>query len=144
MSDTGTMLTADDIRLDETCGACPEQYDAFDPDGRMVGYLRLRHGWFTVEMPDVGGTEVYSAQPLGDGLFEPDEREGYLRTAREKIAEHLNAVRAPEPMALARAVAAALGEAAIMGWEAGDGKVIEIYVSQIAPIVERVLKQGGS
>ena len=40
----------------------------------------------------------------------------------------------------ARDIAAALEEAAIADWDAGDGKVIEIYVSQIAPIVERVLK----
>ena len=86
-----TALTADDISLTQTCGACPEQYDAYDPDGKQVGYLRLRHGYFSVDMPDAGGTEVYGACPQGDGIFDPDERDGYLRTARERIAEHLNA-----------------------------------------------------
>lgn len=86
-----TQTTADDIRLDQTCGACPEQYDAYDPAGKQVGYLRLRHGWFTVDMPDVGGVQVYSAQPDGDGMFTDEERDGYLRAAREKIAETLNA-----------------------------------------------------
>ena len=101
----GAPLTADDIRLDQTCGACPEQYDAYDPDGKQVAYLRLRHGYFTVDMPDAGGTEVYSARPLGDGVFDPDEREDYLHEASQVIAEHLNAVRAPVPMVLARGLA---------------------------------------
>lgn len=43
---------------------------------------------------------------------------------------------------LAQAIAMAIEEAAISDWDADDGKVIEIYVSQIAPIVERVLREG--
>lgn len=64
--------------LDETCGACPEQYDAY-LDDQMVGYFRLRHGYFTVEVycEDIWG-DAYSAEPKGDGIFEPDEREYYL------------------------------------------------------------------
>jgi len=31
-----------------TCGACPEQYDVFK-NGQQVGYLRLRHGFFSAE-----------------------------------------------------------------------------------------------
>jgi hypothetical protein len=47
--------------------------------------------------------------------------------------------------AAAQAIATALEEAAIADWDRddGDGKCIEIYVSQIAPIVERVLREGG-
>lgn len=65
------------IELVCTCSAMPEQYDAF-LDGRQVGYLRLRHGNFTVEWPDVGGELVYEASPMGDGDFEDEEREFYL------------------------------------------------------------------
>jgi len=43
----------------------------------------------------------------------------------------------------AHAIAKALEAAAISDWDADDGKVIEIYVSQIAPIVERILREGG-
>lgn len=46
------------------------------------------------------------------------------------------------PADLALSVAKAIEEAAISDWDADDGKVIEIYVSQIAPIVERVLREG--
>jgi hypothetical protein len=63
------------------CGACPEQYEAFDTSGEHVGYLRLRHGHFTVECPDVGCEEVLNGRPRGDGVFEIDEREYWLEAA---------------------------------------------------------------
>lgn len=75
---------AEKIELVQTCGACPEQYDAFI-DGELVGYLRLRHGYFTVQYSNVSGELVYSAEPKGDGIFEYDEREGYLAAARLAI-----------------------------------------------------------
>jgi hypothetical protein len=72
------------IELIETCDACPEQYDAF-LDGQLVGYLRLRHGYFSVECPNSGGELVYSAYPYGDGIFEYEERDKYLNVAKEAI-----------------------------------------------------------
>lgn len=77
-----------DIELVETCGGCPEQYDAFYK-GAQVGYLRLRHGYFYAACPDVGGEVVYAAHPNGDGCFEPDERDYYLCEARAAIARWL-------------------------------------------------------
>lgn len=76
--------------LYQTCGACPEQYDVMK-DGKQVGYLRLRHGYFSVEYPDCGGKEVYEAEPKGDGEFFDDEREFYLNAAIDAIdKEHNN------------------------------------------------------
>lgn len=72
------------IQLIKTCGACPEQYDAFVGE-KQVGYLRMRHGVFTVSYPDARGEIVYEAQPNGDGMFEPDEREKYLNDAKKAI-----------------------------------------------------------
>jgi hypothetical protein len=68
------------------CGgnACPEQYDVFK-NTVLVGYLRLRHGHFTVEVPDVGGECIYDAFPTGDGSFYDDERMMYLEKAIEAI-----------------------------------------------------------
>ena len=63
-----------------TCGACPEQYDAFI-GGELVGYLRLRHGYFRASCPWVNGETVYSAETVGDGIFEPEEREAHLNNA---------------------------------------------------------------
>lgn len=74
------------ITLDCTCGACPEQYDAYK-DGEEVGYLRLRHGYFRV---DCGDTTVYEAFPQGDGCFTEDERDFYLMEALKAIDEHLS------------------------------------------------------
>ena len=81
--------TAEDIELRQTCFACPEQYDAF-LNGEMVGYLRLHHGYFRVEVPDAHGELVYSADTLGDGIFDPEERDVHLNAAREAIAASVN------------------------------------------------------
>lgn len=80
-------MASDKVRLVLTCGACPEQYDAYVGD-ELVGYLRLRHGYFSVRCPDPSGYEVYSAHPRGDGIFESGERETYLRFGVQAILEH--------------------------------------------------------
>jgi len=78
------------LRLVMTCGACPEQYDVFLGDSQVqVGYLRLRHGYFYAQCPDVGGEYVYEAEPEGGGIFEEHERERYLGEARAAIARWL-------------------------------------------------------
>lgn len=74
--------TIDDIELRMTCGACPEQYDAY-VDGLYAGYLRLRHGVFRVE--DAAGNILKVYYPEGDGIFEADERDKYLKKARKKL-----------------------------------------------------------
>lgn len=56
------------LTLVQTCGACPEQYDAYDESGRRVGFLHLRHGDFSVQCPWVGGVVVYQADPGGSAL----------------------------------------------------------------------------
>ena len=76
--------TWEELDLQLTCSACPEQYDVFWK-GTNVGYLRLRHGRFYADCPF--GNEVYSANPEGDGAFEPDERDYFLRKASEAICE---------------------------------------------------------
>lgn len=78
------------IVLVKTCEACPEQYDAYREGNRdeIIAYLRLRHGTFRVECPDVGGTEVYRANPEGDGIFEYEERDKYLTEAVKAIMEY--------------------------------------------------------
>ena len=74
------------VRLVQTCSAYPEQYDAHIGE-QKVGYLRLRHGDFRVECPDVFGETVYEASPYGDGFFDDDERTGFLEAAKEAIAD---------------------------------------------------------
>lgn len=76
------------IELVMTCGACPEQYDAYNEQGRMVGYLRLRHGYFSVEVPDCGGVTVFEAEPQGDGSFDGSERNMFLKAAIDAIKDH--------------------------------------------------------
>jgi hypothetical protein len=82
------MKNINGYELVQTCGACPEQYDVFK-DKKLVGYLRLRHGYFTANYPDVRGKTVYEAEPKGDGIFEPDERKFYLTSAITAIDNHI-------------------------------------------------------
>lgn len=83
------LIDADEIRLERTCYACPEQYDAYDKYGNEIAYLRLRWGYFRVECP-FGGEIVYSAETEGDGMFEDGERDYYLDKAKEAIADYYN------------------------------------------------------
>ena len=77
------------FRLDQTCGACPEQYDVFDENDEIVGYLRLRHGGFRADYPGCGGETVYSASVEGDGCFMDHERGYHLSRALEAIRRAL-------------------------------------------------------
>lgn len=76
------------IKLIQTSSAFPEQYDAIIR-GHRVGYLRLRHGYFTVNCPDDEGELVYEAYPNGQGMFDEEERSFYLKAARQKILNYL-------------------------------------------------------
>ena len=70
-----------EIELKMTCGACPEQYDAFLND-ENIGYLRLRHGYFRAEFK---GKTVYDSYTIGDGCFEYEERNKHLKKAKKAI-----------------------------------------------------------
>lgn len=72
-----------------TCYSCPEQYDVFDEQGKMVGYFRLRGGRFTAEYPDVGGALVYLAYTDGAGSFTEEERMKQLTLAINKLDNHI-------------------------------------------------------
>lgn len=76
------------LALVQTCKMFPEQYDLIDAHGNRVAYYRLRHGYFSVECPDVGGTLVYEARPDGDGDFMDYERDGYLAAALAAVKKH--------------------------------------------------------
>ena len=83
------MSIVNEIKLVMTCSAHPEQYDAFYND-KQVSYLRLRHGCFSVDYPDVGGEEIYYSEDMdGDGSFEDHERDSFLNKAKEAIAKKI-------------------------------------------------------
>jgi hypothetical protein len=75
------------LKLLQTCSSSPEQYDAYLGD-ELVGYLRLRHGYFRAECH---GKVVYDSYPKGDGIFEDDEREQELNNACKAILATLYA-----------------------------------------------------
>lgn len=76
------------VKLVKTCGACPEQYDMY-LDGEELGYFRLRHGGYSVEYLPTE-EQVYYAHPKGDGLFDDDERDYYLKKGIKAIIDRHN------------------------------------------------------
>ncbi len=69
------------IELAQTCYACPEQYDVY-LDKEIIGYMRLRHGYFRA---DFMGEPVYGVYTKGYGCFDDDEREEHLTNAKKAI-----------------------------------------------------------
>lgn len=75
------MKKYEQIELDQTCFACPQEYDAYY-EGEKIGYLRLRHGFFYADYLD---QRVYEANTIGDGIFDPSEEAKHLRKAKKAI-----------------------------------------------------------
>lgn len=86
------MLPPDNIILNRTTSSLPEQYDAFDLQHRLIGFLRIRHGVFTVEAPDIGGAVVYMAKVSECSCcFADNERIEFLAKARVALSEFYTA-----------------------------------------------------
>ncbi len=78
-------FSAEDLVLNMTSGACPEQYNVML--GRVqVGYIRIRHGMLRVDCPECGGSTVLETSVRGHGYLEDDESEEQLLLCREAIA----------------------------------------------------------
>lgn len=80
--------------FNRTCGACPEQYDVFNDNGHIVGYVRLRYGNLICEYPSVFGKCIYHASIGGGwtGCFENEEqRMEHLNNIADKILEEIEA-----------------------------------------------------
>jgi hypothetical protein len=58
-----------------------------------VGYLRLRHGYFTAQYDWPDGPIVYSANTKGDGTFKESEREYHLTQAKMAISGEIDKAR---------------------------------------------------
>jgi hypothetical protein len=77
----------DGLRFVLTCDAFPEQYDVFDGDVQ-VGYVRVRHGNFSVSCPDIGdGPYVIDRGVDGYGDFTDEERGHGLTEAAAAIRQ---------------------------------------------------------
>ncbi len=76
------------LKIVMTSGACPEQYEIFKDD-IQIAYYRLRHGEFSVSVPDAGGEDILELEPMGDGCFDADERLLFLNKAMKAVIEYL-------------------------------------------------------
>jgi hypothetical protein len=76
----------DKLRLVQTCGAYPEQYEVYQGED-LVGYMRLRRGYFRTEC---FGEPVYGAETKGVGIFyDEKERRLHLNRGCEAIIERM-------------------------------------------------------
>jgi hypothetical protein len=88
--------------LKMTCGSCPEQYDVYlEETKQLVGYLRLRHGWFRCDYVDETSQHmtIFSTNDVkGDGSFEDDEREGHLTEALKELKDTIEKPEESKPL----------------------------------------------
>ena len=86
-------MTASDVCLHQISEAFPEQYDALDGSGNIMGYLRVRWGYFIVWCPDVNSEDVVYEVDLKTrlGFFSSNKkRKKHLRRAKAAIAAWWN------------------------------------------------------
>lgn len=70
--------------LKQGCGACPETWDVHTEEDGYLGYLYVRHGTYSVW--DTSDSNVFSTSDIiGDGLFDWDEREHWLKVGCAKL-----------------------------------------------------------
>lgn len=78
-------LKVNGLTFERTCFAHPEQYDVYDENGQVIGYVRLRWGYLTCECPTVGGEVIYLAN-IGDGCTGAFQSEAQRSAYLESIA----------------------------------------------------------
>ena len=87
---------ADNIRLECTCGACPEQYDMFIDDAQ-VGYIRYRWGHLACRPCKSDGTidwdnTVFEWEHPNDGwsgIIPDDQRDTLLQQCKNAVAKYV-------------------------------------------------------
>lgn len=85
-------MQSKEVKLVQTNDGFPEQYDAYDAENRIIGYIRLRWGYFSVTCPDCEGEEVLCDSSVnGWGFFNSNSaRKKSLRKAKAQIAAWCN------------------------------------------------------
>ena len=85
-------MKARDIRFERICDECPEQYEAYDSDETIVGYVRIRYGHCEAWCPDAAGdSKVYGKKVRGWWSFRSElERMIHLHRIRRAIARWWN------------------------------------------------------
>lgn len=82
-------FTLEGLGLKQTCAACPEAYDVYDGE-KYVGYMRLRHGSFTVRHEQSDEVVYQPDNVYGDGAFSStEERDYHMRKGLLLLRKHM-------------------------------------------------------
>lgn len=73
--------------LQQTSKSSPEAYDIFSGE-KYVARFRLRHGVFTVWVPDLEDP-IYVGYPDGDTCFLEHERDQFLKHGINRLIDYL-------------------------------------------------------
>lgn len=83
-------ITKEDIEFFKIYPRCPEQYEVTDKKGNILGYARVRWGFFIVWCPDeCSNDEVYSAK-IGSLMWEfpnDEARKYHIEKAKSKVVD---------------------------------------------------------
>ena len=85
-------MKARDIGFDRICYECPEQYEAYDSFGNLVGYVRIRYGRCEAWCPNAGSdVKVYNKKIRGWWNFRSElEQLIHLHRISQAIAHWWN------------------------------------------------------
>lgn len=86
-------MNAKDVQILSLGTECPEQYAAYDPGGKQIGYIRVRWGYCVAWCPDESSDDEVYASKLKSGWWEfgsNRERKRHLRRIKGVIADWVN------------------------------------------------------
>lgn len=86
-------MNAKDVQILSLGTECPEQYAAYDPGGKQIGYIRVRWGYCVAWCPDESSDDEVYASKLKSGWWEfgsNRERKRHLRRIKAVIADWVN------------------------------------------------------
>ena len=86
-------MNAKDVRLVSVGTECSEQYVVYDPDGKRIGYIRVRWGYCVAWRPDQSSDDEVYASELKNGWWKfgsNRERKRHLRRIKAAIAAWVN------------------------------------------------------
>lgn len=87
-------MDANNLRLDCTCGACPEQYDVYSDENELIGYIRFRWGHLYCCPQNQDGIDIDNVVYTWDcddgwaGVIPENVREEVLENCKQALVKY--------------------------------------------------------